>query len=106
MKGKCLQTVLISLQAEFGQVLLDLPGHLGILVKLFGIQEGAAAYTLLVPSCLGDVKHCCIGTTLAQRTVYAASHTRNMNRSRYTGTDVRRTKRKQTKCIIIQVVPV
>lgn len=104
LKGKCLQTVLISLQAEFGQVLLDLPGHLSILVKLFGIQEGAAAYTLLVPSCLGDVKHCCIGTTLAQRTVYTASHTRTMNRSRYT--DGRRKKRKQTKCIIIQVVPV
>lgn len=60
-----LQTLLVDLQAEVGQVLLDLPGHLGILVKLFGVQEGAAAHPLLVPARLGDVKHCRIGTTLA-----------------------------------------
>lgn len=107
LKGKCLQTVLIRLQAEFGQVLLDLPGHLSILVKLFGIQEGAAAHSLLVPPGLSDVEHCCIGTTLAERTVYTSSHTHNMSRSRYTGTEARQTKTKQQKekkCIIIHVV--
>lgn len=60
-----LQTLLVRLQAEVGQVLFDLPGHLGVLVKLFGVQEGAASHSLLVPACLGDVKHCRIGTTLA-----------------------------------------
>lgn len=60
-----LQTLLVRLQAEVGQVLFDLPGHLGVLVKLFGVQEGAASHSLLVPACLGDVEHCRIGTTLA-----------------------------------------
>lgn len=99
LKGKCLQAVFISLQAEFGQVLLDLPGHLSVLVKLFGIQEGAAADSLLVPSCLGDVEHRCIGTTLAERTVYTTSRTHNMNGSgsRYPDTEAGQTKTTQSK---------
>lgn len=60
-----LQTLLVGFQAEVGQVLFDLPGHLGVLVKLFGVQERAASHPLLVPACLGDVEHCRIGTTLA-----------------------------------------
>lgn len=63
-----LQTLLIGLQAELGQVLLDLAGHLGVLVELFGIQEGASPDALLVAARLRDVQHRCVGAALAQGT--------------------------------------
>lgn len=65
LHGQRLQALLVCLQAQVGQVLFDLPGHLGVLVKLFGVEEGAASHPLLVPACLGDVEYCRIGAPLA-----------------------------------------
>lgn len=49
-----------------GQVLFDLPGHLGVLVKLLGVEEGAASHPLLVPAGLRDVEHRRVSAALAE----------------------------------------
>lgn len=104
LQRQCLQALLIGFQAQFGQVLLDLPGHLRILVKLFGIQEGAAAHPLLVAARLGDVEHCRIGTTLAEGPECTYSHTGNINTERSAEVQARtqktHKKKKQTERII------
>lgn len=60
-----LQTLLVGFQTQVGQVLLDLPGHLRVLIQLFGVEEGAPSHPLLVPARLADVQDGCVGTALA-----------------------------------------
>lgn len=43
-----LEPLLVGLHLQAGQVLLHLAGHLGVLVQLLGVEQGAATDTLLV----------------------------------------------------------
>lgn len=66
LQGHNLMFLLVRLHHEVGQVLLHLPGHLCVLIQLLGVEERAAADSLLVGASL-HVQHVGVGAALTQR---------------------------------------
>lgn len=66
LQGHDLVLLLVDLHRQVGQVLLHLPGHLGVFVQLLGVEQRAAAHSLLVGAAL-HVQHVGVGAALTQR---------------------------------------
>lgn len=66
LQGHDLVLLLVRLHRQVGQVLLHLPGHLSVFVQLLGIEQRAAAHSLLMGAAL-HVQHVGVGASLTQR---------------------------------------
>lgn len=58
--------LLVRLHRQVGQVLLDLTGHLSVLVQLLSVEQRAATHALLVGPA-PHVQHVGVGAALTQR---------------------------------------